>query len=134
MGLEDLLHCLKERLHSIAIEEGRVHELAWRLVEIDLALWEEWMIEESLAPVEHDFLSAEGHAPQLNTPIVHIKRLYLTAKYRIPYQYLPIVPYYGNQESEALYRFNSLDGYPHSYRLEKCCRLDFDYDHGPALT
>ena len=33
------LHCLKERLHNnIEIEEGRVHELAWRLVEVDLAL------------------------------------------------------------------------------------------------
>ena len=45
-SLQDLLHCLKERLHNnIAIEEGRVHELAWRLAEVDLALCEEWMIE-----------------------------------------------------------------------------------------
>jgi hypothetical protein len=42
VSLQDLLHCLKERLHNnITIEEGRVHELAWRLVEVDLALREE---------------------------------------------------------------------------------------------
>jgi hypothetical protein len=38
-GLHDLRYCLKERLHNnIAIEDCRVHELAWRLVEVDLAL------------------------------------------------------------------------------------------------
>jgi hypothetical protein len=46
-GLEDLLHYLKKGLHNnILVEEGRVHEFAWRLVEIDLA--EEWMIEGAL--------------------------------------------------------------------------------------
>ena len=87
---------------------------------------------ESLTLVEHDFLSAEGHAPQLNTSIVHIKRLYLMAKHSMPHQHLPIVRYYRSQEAEACVGSTASMPFPLSYKLEKCCRLDFDYDHGPA--